>query len=404
MTERTEGADMAMLVIAGLLGLSLALILTAKIVKMLDMSYEMFLHLGVFFCFAAGAPWYYALILIARKSPESLFWAANSILLTVVFELIAAFTSKGEVIPPCVAVTRPHLGRIARAAKEVASGLLMGSVFCFAVRGSLPSVGQMSGWDMVACGFFTMAVVIRGCHSLFRRFEICGNGLWDGVASHSTLRSWEAFESCSWTGTTTDGVELKLQPKSADQRTTWLAVRPEDFAVVQQILQANVPEQLWGAHAGLNRRNLPPCVRVRRTRRRRLAWQTASVLCWPTVVLLLVYLWERSASLETFSGVGVVSIMITEAINFWPSKNIEICRNGLLLDDKLRTWERYECFFWKGETEDGVEVWLQARAPDQGTTRLTVRPEDRETVQQLLEAKLRDRSTDSAEYSGWSLF
>jgi hypothetical protein len=46
---------MEMSLIALLHGLSLALVLTAKILKMRDMSYKMFLRLGGIFCFAAGA-------------------------------------------------------------------------------------------------------------------------------------------------------------------------------------------------------------------------------------------------------------------------------------------------------------------------------------------------------------
>jgi hypothetical protein len=215
----------------------------------------------------------------------------------------------------------------------------------------------------------------------------------------------EAFESFAWTEETKDGVELTLQAKSAAQGTTTLMVRPEDRAVVQQILEANLPDQLSGAHDGLNRRVLPPCVPVRRTRLRRFARHMVSVLCWPTVVLLLVELWNRSVSLETYSVAGSVSIMITMAANSWPSQRIEICRNGLLLGDELLAWNQYECFFWKGETGDGVELRLPSKTTDWvSMTRLVVAPEDRAVVQKLLEASLQDRSTDSEAYSKWSLF
>jgi hypothetical protein len=391
---------MEMWMIAVLFGLSLALLLTAKIAKLMDMRYKMFLHLGVLFCVAAGAPLVLHIILIARKDPKSLFEAASAILLGTVFELIASF-SKGEVIPPYVPVKKPGLGRIARTAKEVANYLLMGFAFYFAARGPLPYLGQMSSWDMLACGFFAMVAIIKGFQSLFQRVEICGNGLWQ----YSTLKLWEAYESFSWTGITTDGLELRLQAKSADQETTPLMVRPEDREVVQKILEANLPDQLSGAHSGLNRRTLPRCVRVKRTRLRRFAWQIESALCWPAVVLLLVDVWMRNASLETFSGVGFVSIMITTGVNFWfwQSEIIEICKNGLLLGDKLRAWEQYECFFWKGETEDGVELSLPLKITN-SITRLVVAPKDRAVVQQLLEVNLQDRSTDAEVYSRWSRF
>ncbi len=398
---------MEMWLIALLLGLSWTLILTAKIAKMLDMSYKMFLRFGVLSCVAAGTPWILVIILKVRNDPESLFWASWPILCHEVFGLISAF-SKGDVVPPCVPVKRPGQGRIARTAKELASFLLMGFVLYFAARGPFPSLGQMSGWDMLGCGLFTMAAIILGYRSLFQRVEVCGNGLWHEV----TIKPWEAFESYSWTGETKDGVELRLQAKSAGGGTTPLMVLFEDREVVRQILEANLPNQLSGAHDGLNRRISSQCVRVRRTRRRRFARHIVSVLCWPAVVLLLVYLWERSASLETFSGVGFVSIMITMGVNFWPSKKIEICRNGLLLGDmrgdKLRPWEEYECFFWKGETDDGVELrlplkqWTGKRSISMD--RLVVAREEGEAVQQILEANLRDRSTDSEVYSGWFQF
>ncbi|MGO9117444.1 MAG: hypothetical protein ACLQPD_07490 [Desulfomonilaceae bacterium] len=237
---------MEMWVIAVLLGLSWTLILTGKIAKILDMSYKMFLRFGVLFCVAAGAPLFLVIILELRKDPWSLFLAALTILLTAVLDLIAAF-SKGEVTPPRVPVKKPGQGRIARTAKKVASFLLMGFVLYFVLRGSLPSLGQMSGWDMTACGLFTMAAIINGFQSLFQRVEICGNGLWH----EGTIKPWEAFEFFSWTGITKDGVELRLQAKSADHGTTRLMVRFEDREVVQQILEANLPDQLSGAHAGL---------------------------------------------------------------------------------------------------------------------------------------------------------
>jgi hypothetical protein len=396
---------MEMLVIAVLLGLSLASFLTAKIAKMLDMSHKMFLRLGVLFCVAAGAPFAAVMLLQESNDSNNLALGAGCLLACVVSDLIAAFTSKDEVIPPNVPVKRPGQGRVARSAKEVAHYLLIGFVFYVVVRRSLPFLGRMSGWDMVAFGFFTMAAIIRGFQSLFLKVEICGNGLWDRAGSRPMLKPWEAFESFSWTEETKDGFELKLQAKSSGQGTTPLLVRPEDRAVVQQILEANLPDQLSGAHDGLNRRVLPACVRAKRTKLRRFARHMVSVLCWPTVVLLLFGLWNRSASLETFSGVGSVSIMITMAVNSWPSQRIEICKNGLLLDDELLAWDQYECFFWKGETGDGVELRLPSKTTDWvSMTRLVVAPEDREAVQKLLEASLQDRSTDSEAYSKWSLF
>ncbi len=85
---------------------------------------------------------------------------------------------------------------------------------------------------------------------------------------------------------TKDGVELTLRQISGSG-TTPLLVRLKTVQVVQQILEANLPDQLSGAHDGLERRILPPCIPVRRTRLRRFARHMVSVLCWPQ----LSYCW-----------------------------------------------------------------------------------------------------------------
>ena len=305
-------------------------------------------------------------------------------------------------------VRKPGPGRVARAVKEVASWLIVGFVLYFVARGGLPFLGQMSDGDKLACGLFAMAAIVGGFRVLFMRVEICGNGLLDPVGSRPYWLPWEAYESFYWTVETDDGVQLRLQAKSADHGTSRLTVRFEDREVVRQILEANLPDQSSGAYDGLNRRIPFRCVRVRRTSRSRFAGHIVSVLCWPAVVLLMVYLWKRGVSLEVFYGIGMASILVTVGVNFWAPERIEICGNGLLLDDELRAWDQYECFFWRGETEDGVELRLPL---NRYTTtrlismeRLVVAPQDREAVQRLLEAHLRDRSADSKEYWGWSLF
>jgi hypothetical protein len=394
-----EGAEMEILVIAVLLVLSLASFLTAKIAKALDVSYEKFLHLGVLFCFAAVAPSVLVTILEPSKNSDSLVSWALGMLCLVVFDLFAAFESKRKAIPPWVPVRRPDRG-VSRTAKEVASFLLVGVVLYFAARRSLPFLGHMSGEDMVACGFYVTAAIIWGLRSLYQRVEICGNGLLNQAGSPK-FRPWEAYESFSWTEETKDDVELRLKAKPPCEGATPLMVSPEDRKVVQQILEANLPDELSVAQDGFDGRII--CVRVKRIRLRRFAGHIVSALCWPAVVLLLVYVWNRSVSWETFSVVGFVSILITMGVNFSPSKRIEICRKGLLQGDQLLPWKYYECFFWKGETEDGVELRLPFRT-DNSMTRLVVAPRDGEAVQQLLEENLQDRSADSAEYSRWFLF
>jgi hypothetical protein len=86
----------------------LALLLTAEIAMMLDMSHKMFLRLGVLFCVAAGAPW---LILAIEKAegPSVPAWVGYSYLFIAVFDLIAASTSKGEATPPFNRLQRKRL-------------------------------------------------------------------------------------------------------------------------------------------------------------------------------------------------------------------------------------------------------------------------------------------------------
>ncbi len=386
-------------VVAVLIGLSLASFLTAKIVKALDMSDKNFFRLGVLFCVAAGAS--LVSLIFLQTDAGNLVYAGATLLCCFVFDLIATFRSKKEALPPFVAVNRPVKGRVARTAKSVAIVLLVGFVFYFAGKRSLPFLGQMSGLDSIACGLFMLAAIVTGFNRLIERDEICGNGSLDWVGSPPGFKPWEAYQSFSWTEETKDGLQLTLRPKSSRKGTTPFMVRLEDREVVRQILEANLPNELSGAHDGNNPRILPPCVPVRRTRRRRFARHALSVMCWPATVLLLVDLWKWSPSLEIFSGVGLVSIIITVAVNSSPSEIIEICSKGLLLDDKLQAWEEYECFYWKRQTGDGVELRLLSKDKSlTGLTSLVVTPEDYKTVQQLLEASLQDRTRDSEPYSG----
>ena len=89
-----------------------------------------------------------------------------------------------------------------------------------------------------------------------------------------------------------------------------------------------------------------------------------------------------------FSGLITVSMIIF--IILFVFGKIEICGNGVWLDERFYRWQEFESFYWKGQTKDGLELRLVSKSWLCRTTRLMARPEDREAVQQLLEANLPD--------------
>jgi hypothetical protein len=92
-------------------------------------------------------------------------------------------------------------------------------------------------------------------------------------------------------------------------------------------------------------------------------------------------------------------------------ERIEICGNGLWDESTLQPWDEFRSFSWTGETKDGLGLKLYPKNTVLAEKRLLVRPQDREAVQQLLEAKLPERSSGAEEqntrrgskWKGWSL-
>jgi hypothetical protein len=70
----------------------------------------------------------------------------------------------------------------------------------------------------------------------------------------------------------------------------------------------------------------------------------------------------------------------------------EIGVDGIRQNGRLRPWKKYESFSWERNSRDGVDLTLVSDSSICPTTRFLVRPEDREAVQQILKAALKDLS------------
>ena len=137
----------------------------------------------------------------------------------------------------------------------------------------------------------------------------------------------------------------------------------------------------------LRRRVIPPCVRVKRHR----AGIYNIILLFFVIAFVISLLATesfRSPDMIIFSGLITVSMIIF--IILFVFGKIEICGNGVWLDERFYRWQEFESFYWKGQTKDGLELRLVSKSWLCRTTRLMARPEDREAMQQLLEANLPD--------------
>ncbi len=144
----------------------------------------------------------------------------------------------------------------------------------------------------------------------------------------------------------------------------------------------------------------PPCVRVKRPGQGRFEM----ISCVTTISLLAIaclsYL-AVTGSLRYFGGMpgyGLWTLCLAiMALNTLYYCRIEICGNGFWQGGggppRLNSWEEYESFCWRGEAKGGVELKLVSKPGFWPTTLLVVPHEDREAVQQILEANLPDKSS-----------
>ena len=145
------------------------------------------------------------------------------------------------------------------------------------------------------------------------------------------------------------------------------------------------------------RRVVPPCVRVK---------GLGHILILNIILTLSMFLFiawliyslvtdgwhpfRMTVSLGLLTVAGIIWFIL---ILF---EKVEICGNGLWQNWKLQPWDRYKSFSWKQNTTDRDELRLVPKSEliTSNPTRLLVPPEDRETVQHILEPHLPELTID----------
>jgi hypothetical protein len=135
----------------------------------------------------------------------------------------------------------------------------------------------------------------------------------------------------------------------------------------------------------LRRRVIPPCVRVKGASQ---SGNIAMIIVIALVIFLLVTGRFHPFGLMIFFGLLVVFMIITLIRSLFGKT--EICGNGVWQSGSFGLWEEFESFSWQWKTKDSVVLNLVPKSWVWPTTRLVVPREDREAVQQLLEANLPD--------------
>jgi hypothetical protein len=135
------------------------------------------------------------------------------------------------------------------------------------------------------------------------------------------------------------------------------------------------------------KRVIPPCVRVREAGQDRIIMIIGALLCIAFVVYLLV-----SSGRTLRYGIIPAYFIIIAVLRLF--EKTEICSNGLWQYGQLQLWEGYDSFSWTRNRDDSVELALVSKSwIEFPLSWLTVAPEDREAVHQILEANLPDQSS-----------
>jgi hypothetical protein len=139
----------------------------------------------------------------------------------------------------------------------------------------------------------------------------------------------------------------------------------------------------------VRRRVMPPCVRAEKCQNRIL--MIAGLL---SVIAFFVFLLvtESYRSLKMMLLLGPCAVVMIMGLILELFGKTEICGNGLWQYCELQPWEDFKFFSWKWNRDDSVDLRLVSKSWICPSTRLMVRPEDREAVQQLLEENLPDLS------------
>jgi hypothetical protein len=213
-----------MWIVAVLLLMSFALFLFGRIAKSRRMFWV--------FAFLGLAVWNVALFLTWKNDYVFNAILGSAVMFGAISDLIAIPILRRRVIAPCVRVTKLQ-GRIANI---ILPFFFIASIIFF-VALSFYSFGMM-----LLLGPMIASMIIVFILALFEKTDICGNGVWC-----TKLQPWEEYESFSWNEKSDDGVELRLISKSWIAGQTRLMVSPEDREAVQQLLEANLPDQSSGA-------------------------------------------------------------------------------------------------------------------------------------------------------------
>jgi hypothetical protein len=141
----------------------------------------------------------------------------------------------------------------------------------------------------------------------------------------------------------------------------------------------------------LRRRVIPPCIRVKTIGRSYVS--TAFIIVCSVCILFSPYfpfvVLEMSPTFGNIvSGVGFTATLII-LVTFFLYEKIEICGNGVWQSLVFIPWSEYEAFAWHRKTENEIELKLWP-----GRIQLTVPPERREAVYQLLAANLPELNPD----------
>ena len=144
------------------------------------------------------------------------------------------------------------------------------------------------------------------------------------------------------------------------------------------------------------RRFVTPCVRVTKLGQSRILYIISSLSFFLSIAWLIHS--PVTDGWHPFGNTVFLRLMLVTGI-IWFILNlfdkIEICWNGLWQKGRLQPWDRYKTFYWQHNTTDRDELRLVPKSEllTSNPTRLLVPPEDRETVQHILEPNMQELTT-----------
>lgn len=151
-----------------------------------------------------------------------------------------------------------------------------------------------------------------------------------------------------------------------------MAALPFVFAALAELIALPV----W------RRRILLPCFQATRPGRK---WGGALVLvflCGSFVICLRKYGGKPPPGMDVFAGLMTASMIIYWILEL--AVSVQICANGVFHNGKLQGWEEWASFSWDGRRTEPLALTLVSKSGLFRSFRFLIRPEDRESVQQVL--------------------